>query len=363
MKSEIKFEPIANWGVKNPKPFIIAGPCSAESEEQMVETARGMDLTKVSAFRAGIWKPRTRPNMFEGVGPVGLQWLRTVKQETGLLTATEVANVKHVYEALKAGIDIIWIGARTTTNPFAVQEIADALQGVDITVLIKNPINPDVELWVGAIERIARAGISKIGAIHRGFSRFEKSAYRNPPHWQIPLELRRMLPTLPIICDPSHIAGTTSLLEDISQRAMDLSYDGLIIETHCNPAVALSDAKQQITPYELTRMLGRLALRSPETNDPTFIQNLEELRGQIDKLDVELIRLMGTRMKVSEEIGKFKKTQSITIFQAGRWDEIMKKSIDLGAAEGLSAEFIDSIFKAIHQESINHQTQIMNKKD
>ncbi|MDP4292479.1 MAG: bifunctional 3-deoxy-7-phosphoheptulonate synthase/chorismate mutase type II, partial [Bacteroidota bacterium] len=326
MKPNINCEPIANWGVKNAKPLIIAGPCSAESEEQMVETARGMDLTKVSVFRAGIWKPRTRPNMFEGVGPVGLQWLKTVKQETGLLTATEVANVKHVYEALKAGIDMIWIGARTTTNPFAVQEIADALQGVDIPVLIKNPINPDVELWIGAIERIARAGITKLGAIHRGFSRFEKSAYRNPPHWQLPLDLRRALPNLPLICDPSHIAGTTSLLEDIAQRAFDLSYDGLIIETHCNPSAALSDAKQQITPYELTRMLGRLALRSPETSDPAFRQNLEELRGQIDKLDVEIIRLMGTRMRVSEEIGKFKKNQSITIFQAGRWDEIMNKS-------------------------------------
>lgn len=360
MKPEIKFKPIEEWGVNNPKPLIIAGPCSAESEEQMVETARGMDLTKVSVFRAGIWKPRTRPNMFEGVGPIGLQWLRTVKQETGLLTATEVANVKHVYEALKAGIDIIWIGARTTTNPFAVQEIADALKGVDITVLIKNPINPDVELWVGAIERIALAGITKIGAIHRGFSRYEHSIYRNPPHWQIPLDLKRMLPTVPIICDPSHIAGNTVLLEEISQRALDLNYNGLIIETHCNPTVALSDAKQQITPHELTRMLGRLALRSPETSDPTFLQNLEELRGQIDKLDIEILHLMGTRMGVSEQIGLVKKAQNITIFQAGRWDEILNKSIEMGAAEGLSAEFVSKLFKAIHQESINHQTQIMN---
>jgi chorismate mutase len=362
MKHDIKLEPISKWGVKNPKPFIIAGPCSAESEEQMLETARGMDLTKVSAFRAGVWKPRTRPNTFEGVGSEGLQWLKTVKQETGLLTATEVANVKHVYEALKAGIDIIWIGARTTTNPFAVQEIADALKGVDITVLVKNPINPDVELWLGAIERIANAGVTKLGAIHRGFSRFEQSIYRNPPHWQLPIELRRMMPDLPIICDPSHIAGTTTLLDEISQRAFDLNFDGLIIETHCNPKVALSDAKQQITPYELSRMLGRLAMRSPETNDPEFLQTLDELRGQIDKLDAELLRLMGTRMKVSEEIGKVKKNQGITIFQAGRWDLILKKSIDLGALEGLSEEFISKIFKAIHEESINHQTQIMNAK-
>jgi len=247
MEIHLNIEPIESWGVKPTKPFILSGPCSAESEEQVLTAARGLAAYGVQIFRAGIWKPRTRPNQFEGVGSVGLKWLRTVKQETGMLTATEVANVKHVYEALKMGVDILWIGARTSANPFSVQEIADALQGVDIPVLIKNPVNPDLELWIGAIERIAGAGITKLGAIHRGFSSSEKTKYRNVPQWQVAIELHQRIPNLPIICDPSHIAGRADLVFEISQQAMDLGQDGLIIESHPNPKIALSDGKQQLT--------------------------------------------------------------------------------------------------------------------
>ncbi len=352
---------IKDWKGYKGRPFLISGPCSAETEEQVMETATQLAQQKeISVFRAGIWKPRTRPNSFEGVGSEGLKWLRRVKQETGLLVGTEVANERHVYEALKYGIDLLWIGARTSVNPFTVQEISDALQGVDVMVLVKNPINPDIELWMGAIERIARAGITRIGAIHRGFSSYEKTLYRNQPNWQLPIELHRRIPDLPIICDPSHIGGARQYLYEISQKAMDLNFDGLMIESHIDPAKALSDSAQQLTPNDLKELLSRLILRNANTDDPKLLDVLGELRQQIDVYDDHLLDLMEKRMKVAETIGRYKKENNITILQSTRWDEIISKVIVKGQAKGLSAELIDSIFKAIHQESINHQMKVMN---
>ncbi len=350
-----------DWRGYKGRPFLISGPCSAESEEQVMATAAELaKIPEVSVFRAGIWKPRTRPNSFEGVGSEGLKWLRTVKQETGLMVGTEVANEKHVYEALKYGIDLLWIGARTSVNPFTVQEISDALKGVDVMVLVKNPINPDLELWIGAIERIARAGITKIGAIHRGFSTYEKTIYRNQPNWQLPIELRRRIPDLPIICDPSHISGTREYLFELSQKAMDLNFDGLMLESHADPDHALSDAAQQVTPGELKELLSRLILRSPVASDPKLLDILGELRQQIDVFDDALLDILEKRMKVAETIGQYKKDNNITILQPTRWDEIIRKVVVHGQVKGLSGEMIDTIFKAIHQESINHQMRIMN---
>lgn len=362
MEVHLDLEPLSAWGIKNVnRPLIIAGPCSAESEEQTVETARELAKLNIEVYRAGIWKPRTRPNSFEGVGTIGLSWLRTVKQETGMLTCTEVANVKHVFEALKYGVDLLWIGARTTANPFAVQEIADAINGVDIPILVKNPVNPDVELWIGALERINKAGIKKLGAIHRGFSSYEKSPYRNVPQWQIPIELRRRMRNLPMICDPSHIAGDAQYIFEISQKAMDLSHDGLIIETHLNPKKALSDAKQQITPAQLSEMLGRLVLRESQSEKKEAQESLLELRQQIDMIDDEILNLLERRMKVADNIGLVKKDNNIRILQTNRWDEILKSMMIKGEKKGLSEEFIDRLFRAIHQESINHQTKVMNE--
>ena len=338
----------------------MAGPCSAESEEQVLETARKIAELGVPVFRAGIWKPRTRPNAFEGVGSVGLPWLQEVKKQTGMLVSTEVANVKHVYEALKYGIDIIWIGARTSANPFAVQEIADSLRGVKMPVFVKNPVNPDVDLWIGAIERINQAGIEQIAAIHRGFSSYEKTIYRNAPHWQVPIELRRRIPDLPIITDPSHICGNRELIYDISQKAMDLNFDGLIIETHHNPDKAWSDASQQLTPEALKTVLDRLILRDPEVDEELML-TLAELRDNIDKLDDRLIGLIEERMKVVENIGRYKKENNITILQNKRWDDMLRSRLILGERKGLSEDFINKVFRAIHQESINKQTRIMNE--
>jgi chorismate mutase len=352
---------IKDWKGYKGRPFLISGPCSAETEEQVMETAIQLaKINEVSMFRAGIWKPRTRPNSFEGVGVEGLKWLRKVKQETGLMVCTEVANERHVYEALKYGIDMLWIGARTSVNPFTVQEIADALNGVDVMVMVKNPINPDIELWMGAIERIARAGITRIAAIHRGFSSYEKTQYRNQPNWQLPIELRRRIPDLPIICDPSHIAGARQYLHEISQKAMDLNFDGLMLESHIDPAKALSDSAQQLTPNDLKELLSRLILRNANPSDPKLLDLLGELRQQIDVYDDHLIDLLEKRMKVAETIGRYKKENNITILQSSRWDEIMKKVIAKGLSKGLSGEFIDTVFKSIHQESINHQMKVMN---
>jgi chorismate mutase len=355
----LKLESIYLPGVPTDRPLVIAGPCSAESEEQVLTTARALSAQGIKIFRAGVWKPRTRPNAFEGYGSLALPWLKKVKEETGMYVAIEVANVKHVYEALKWGIDILWIGARTTVNPFAVQEIADTLKGVDIPILIKNPVNPDMELWLGAIERIYNAGIRRIAVVHRGFSKYEKSDYRNHPQWQIPIELKRRMPDIPMITDPSHICGNRENLLEVSQRAMDLNFEGLIIETHPDPDRALSDAKQQITPAELQDLLGQLILRHSDV-DGSMRVNLEELREEIDRFDDQLMNLLEKRMCVAEKIGEHKRLNNVTILQTKRWDEIITKRTDQGTLKGLSEEFVTKIFEAIHQESINHQTKVMN---
>ncbi|MBW6500970.1 MAG: bifunctional 3-deoxy-7-phosphoheptulonate synthase/chorismate mutase type II [Bacteroidales bacterium] len=361
MEKKVNISPIKEWRGYKGRPFLISGPCSAETEEQVMATAKELSQIKeVSVFRAGIWKPRTRPDSFEGVGADGLRWLRSVKQETGLMVCTEVANQKHVYEALKYGVDMLWIGARTSVNPFTVQEISDALNGVDVMVLVKNPVNPDIDLWMGAIERIARAGITRLGAIHRGFSTYERTSYRNQPNWQLPIELRRRMPDLPIICDPSHIAGSREYLHEISQKAMDLNFDGLMLESHIDPDNALSDSAQQVTPDELKELLSRLIMRNPVASDPRLLDVLGELRQQIDVFDDHLIDLLEKRMKVAETIGQYKKENNITILQTSRWNDIVKKVMRKGQSKGLSSELIDTVFKAIHQESINHQMRIMN---
>lgn len=361
MENQLAIKKLQEWDIpNNSRPVIISGPCSAETEEQTIQTAKELVQAGVSIFRAGIWKPRTRPNSFEGVGSQGLEWLKAVKQETGMLLATEVANVKHVYESLKAGIDILWVGARTTANPFAIQEIADALRGLDMIVLVKNPINPDVDLWMGAIERIHQAGIKKIGAIHRGFSSFDKSRYRNIPQWQIPIELKTRIPNIPLICDPSHIAGKRHLLQSISQKAVDLNFDGLMIESHRNPDEAWSDAKQQITPQKLSEMINELIIRE-ELPKGISLETIEDIRLKIDQCDDELMEILEKRMHLVHEIGNYKKQNKMTILQPGRWEMVLGKSIKKGLKKDLNKEFVSSIFKSIHQESINKQTKIMNE--
>ena len=348
-------------GMEKNEPIIIAGPCSAETEEQVMETAKAIAAGGIKIFRAGIWKPRTRPNSFEGVGTEGLKWLEKVRKETGMLVTIEVANVKHVYQALRYNIDVLWIGARTTANPFAVQEIADALEGTEIPVMVKNPINPDIELWIGALERFNQAGLKRLAAIHRGFNRYQVSDYRNDPHWQIPIELRRRVPDLPILTDPSHICGNRRMLFDVSQKALDLHFDGLIIESHCNPDAALSDRDQQILPADLGKLVGKLKWRREKGVDEEFLTELEELRSEIDKIDDELFEVIFRRMKISEQIGSNKKRQNVAILQTDRWNEMLETRLKKGLSNGLSNEFIEKLFKAIHQESINHQNRIMNR--
>jgi len=361
MPKNLKIKSISEWKEYNQRPFIIAGPCSAESEQQVLDTAIALKKTgKVDVLRAGIWKPRTRPNSFEGVGSAGLPWLKKAKQETGLPLTIEVANAKHVYEALKFGVDILWIGARTAANPFSMQEISTAMEGADVGVLIKNPINPDLELWVGAVERVYNAGIRRIGLIHRGFSTYEKSRFRNLPQWQIPIEMKSRLPQIPMLNDPSHIGGKRSLLLEISQKAMDLNYDGLMIESHIHPDAALSDAQQQVTPKRLAEILDSIILREPMAHDDKVKSALEELRSKIDFYDDQLLEIMEQRMEVVKSIGLIKKENNMSILQNKRWEEIIYKSIEKGAQKGLSREFINRAFKAIHQESINHQTKILN---
>ncbi len=361
MNIKLDLEPFAFEGVSTQRPLVISGPCSAETEEQVLETAKQLKERGIHLFRAGIWKPRTRPNTFEGVGKEGLPWLKKVKEQLGMFTATEVANVNHVFEALKYGVDILWLGARTTANPFAVQELADALNGVEIPVMIKNPINPDVELWIGAFERLNQAGIKKLAAVHRGFSTYGKTFYRNDPHWQIPIELKRRIPNLPIITDPSHICGNRDMLFEVSQEAMDLNFEGLIIETHINPDKALSDAQQQITPEMLKKLLDNLVLRKADIENTFIAHTLEDLRQQIDKFDDKQLEVLEKRMKVADKIGFYKKKNGITILQSSRWDQLLNKRIEVGDKKGLSEDFIVKIFRAIHQESINHQTKIMNE--
>lgn len=342
--------------------FLIAGPCSAETEEQVMTIARDLANMKIDLFRAGIWKPRTRPGSFEGIGVPGLEWLRNVKKETGLRTTVEVANAQHVYEAMKYGIDVLWIGARTTVNPFSVQEIADALKGTDIPVLIKNPVNPDLELWLGAIERISKAGIAHIGAIHRGFSSYGNSKYRNEPHWEIAVELKRRMPDLPMICDNSHICGNRHLLQEVAQQALDLQYDGLMTEVHCDPDNAWSDAKQQITPARYEELVGELLIREKSLEDSITKITLEQLRGKIDKLDKEVFQLLGARMEVAEAIGELKRDNNVAILQPDRWNEILSKAVAHGKSLGLTEEFTTSLLNAIHQESILHQSNVMKGK-
>ena len=340
-------------------PLVIAGPCSAETEEQVLKIAHDLKDSDVSAYRAGIWKPRTRPGMFEGVGAIGLNWLEKVKKETGLMIATEVANSVHVDLALKHDVDILWIGARSTVSPFIVQEIADALKGTDKIVLLKNPVNPDLSLWYGGIERLYSSNIKKIGVIHRGFSSYSKSKYRNNPEWQIAIELQNRFPDLPLICDPSHICGRRDLIHDVSQKALDLNFDGLMIESHIDPDNAWSDAAQQITPAELIQLMKELKLRKQSVNQEDYLKNLEKLRTKIDSADNDILNILGKRMKISDDIGKLKKKENVAILQSKRWNEILGKMILEGKERGLSEEFVLKIFKAIHQESINHQEKIL----
>ena len=357
----IKLSTPSNWPIHFNKPLIIAGPCSAESEEQMLATGNALKSHQNILFRAGVWKPRTRPNNFEGIGRIGLTWLKIVKEETGLATTTEVANAFHVEEALKQDVDVLWIGARTTVNPFAVQEIANALKGVDIPLMIKNPLNPEVNLWVGAIERFADAGLTKLAAIHRGFFAYNNTKYRNIPQWQLAIELRRRVPGIPMICDPSHIAGKSSLIYEVSQKAIDMNYDGLMIETHINPEKALSDNNQQVTPKQLNEILGKLVVRQAKIEDPVFKSSLDQLRIEIDDLDYELLDVLKRRMNVAEKIGIHKKENKVTILQSNRWEELLKTRIQHGVDNGLTEEFMNKVLKAIHQESINRQTKVMNK--
>jgi chorismate mutase len=361
-KVELEIEQIPNE-LENPEwPLLIAGPCSAESEEQVIDTAQRLKATKrISVFRAGIWKPRTRPNSFEGIGVKGLPWMQEAKKVTGLRIATEVANAEHVELSLKYGVDILWIGARTSANPFSVQEIADSLKGVDVSVLIKNPVNPDTELWIGALERINKAGVKKLAAIHRGFSSHEKSIFRNAPMWNIPIELKSACPNLPIICDPSHICGNTELIPFISQKALDMDVDGLMIESHCNPSCAWSDAKQQLTPEQYGELIYGLLLRSVSMKGEAQTA-LSQLREDIDRLDDDIIQKLSLRMKISNKIGQYKKENNITILQMERWNDIVANRISMGKAMGLSESFLKTYLDLIHQESINIQSSVMNRK-
>jgi len=345
----------------NKKPLIISGPCSAETEEQVLATAERLAATgKVDMLRAGIWKPRTKPGMFEGIGVRGLPWLLQAKKNTGLPITIEVATGKHVQDALNFDVDVLWIGARTTVNPFSVQEVADALRGVDIPILIKNPINPDLELWSGAIERMQKAGIRHIGLIHRGFSSYGNTEFRNAPMWHLPIEMKRRYPEMLLICDPSHICGTRTLLQDVAQKSIDLDFGGLMLESHIDPDNAWSDAKQQVTPERLREIMDSLIWRKEKTLEQEVISALTPLREQINQVDDELLTLIGQRMKLADKIGNYKRENNITILQTNRWNEILERAFNKGEQLGLSKEFITRYFDAVHLESINHQNKIMN---
>ena len=352
---ELELEPL-RLPSDNERPFVISGPCSAETEEQVMTTARQLAMKGCHNFRAGVWKPRTKPGGFEGNGEKALPWMKAVKEETGMLVATEVATPEHVELCLKYGIDILWIGARTSANPFAMQAIADALQGVDIPVFVKNPINPDLELWIGALERINQAGIKRLGAIHRGFSSYDKKIYRNMPMWQIPIELRRRIPDLPIICDPSHIGGRRELIAPLCQQAMDLGFDGLIVESHCDPDKAWSDAKQQVTPDVIDFILSLLIIR----DEKTTTEGITQLRKQIDELDNDLMELLSKRMRVCREIGQYKKEHNMTVLQPTRYNEILNKRGAQGTLCGMDSDFVKVVFEAVHQESVRQQMEIIN---
>lgn len=359
---DFQIQPLDSWlPVKN-KCSLIAGPCSAETLDQVIEDAIAIDkIGKVSAYRSGVWKPRTRPNAFEGNGEQALKWLQEVKKVTSLKTTVEVANAEHAELALKYGVDILWIGARTTVNPFSVQEIADVLKGVNIPVMVKNPINPDLNLWIGALERIYQAGVTQLAAVHRGFNNYESTHFRNSPRWEIPIQLMSFIPNLPVICDPSHISGKRHLIQDVSQKAMDYGFHGLMIETHPDPENAWSDADQQITPNELNRIISEISYRNITSLNKDVIDKLTQLRRIVDSIDEELLQILAKRMKVIEEIGHYKEENNITIFQLERWAEILETRGDLGEKLHLNSEFINRVLSEIHKESIQVQTDIMNK--
>jgi 3-deoxy-7-phosphoheptulonate synthase len=363
MGNKFEITKLADWTQTAQHPFVIAGPCSAEGEEQVMTTVQEIvkyGNGKVNMIRAGIWKPRTRPNSFEGVGEIGLPWVKNAGRAVGLPVSVEVANPEHVEAALKNDIDVLWIGARTTVSPFAIQEIADSLRGVDIPVLVKNPINPDLELWIGAMERFNQVGIKKLGAIHRGFSSYEKTIYRNPPMWEIPIELRRRYPEIPIIVDPSHMGGTREMIYTLSQQGMDMGFEGLMIESHINPDKAWSDAKQQVTPQRLGEILNELIIRQPKISE-TGIKSLHDLRARIDRIDDYIIELLSERMGISEDIGSIKKSNQLAIHQSERWAQIVKRALEKGKTGGLTEEFILKLFQQVHNESIRHQSIVMEK--
>ena len=354
--------PLYEWGMfTEPRPSVIAGPCSAETEEQVMQTAAQLKEFGINVFRAGIWKPRTHPGCFEGVGTPGLKWMQRAKRELGLKIATEVASEKHVFECLKYGVDLVWLGARTTANPFLVQEIADALKDTDIPVLVKNPVNPDLDLWIGALERLNRAGIKKLGVIHRGFSTSDKIKYRNNPDWQIAIELRSRYPQLPFFVDPSHMAGSRDYIREISQRSLDLGFEGLMIESHCDPSCAMSDAKQQLTPAQLEDLLcNQITVRDADSDSPQWKDNIDQLRAKIDIIDENILYALGSRMKVSRQIGEYKKNNNIAILQASRWDAVLEQVVAKGMEYGLDEKFITTVFNAIHEASVEAQNEILS---
>ena len=354
--------PLYEWGMfTEPRPSVIAGPCSAESEEQVMTTAEGLKDLGINVFRAGIWKPRTHPGCFEGIGVPGLKWMQRAKREFGLKIATEVASQKHVFECLKHGVDLVWIGARTTANPFLVQEIADALKDTDIPVLVKNPVNPDLDLWIGALERLNRAGIKKLGVIHRGFSTSEKIKYRNSPEWQIAIELRSRYPELPFFVDPSHMAGSRDYIQEISQRSLDLGFEGLMIESHCDPACALSDSKQQLTPEQLRDLLyNKITVRDADSDNQSWKENIDQLRAKIDIIDENLLYTLASRMKISRQIGEYKRDNNIAIIQANRWDAVLEQVVAKGREAGLPEKFLVTVFNAIHEASVEAQNEIIS---
>jgi chorismate mutase len=361
MEKKLEINPIKEWLPQINNPLLIAGPCSLESEEQALSTARLLAKDhRVFIYRGGVWKPRTRPGSFEGIGSIGLKWLRMVREETGLPVGTEVANAQHTEEALKEGIDVLWIGARSTASPFVVQEIADVVKGSNAVIMVKNPVNPDVQLWMGAIERIYQAGIRNIVAIHRGFTPFSETKYRNYPNWQTVIELRRMMPEVPIICDPSHIAGKREYLYEVSQKAFDMGLEGLMLESHIDPTCALSDKEQQLTPADLAKLLDRLVIRHESADNPMFENQLEVLRNRIDALDTELLEVLSSRMDIVKEIGLYKKEHNVTALQINRWAQLMDARIKMGEKLNLNRTFTQILFQLIHEDSVRMQTEIMD---
>ncbi|MDX9909188.1 MAG: chorismate mutase [Mariniphaga sp.] len=363
MSTQLEINPIKEWLPHINNPLLIAGPCSLETEKQAIETAKLLAKDpRVFVYRGGVWKPRTRPGSFEGVGSVGLKWMQRIKQETGLYVGTEVANAQHTEEAMKAGVDVIWIGARSTASPFVVQEIADVVKGSNMVIMVKNPVNPDLQLWMGAIERIYQAGIKNIVAIHRGFTPFRESVYRNYPNWKTVIELRRMMPNLPIICDPSHIAGKREYLFEISQKAFDMGMDGLMIESHIDPSCALSDSAQQLTPADMGKLLDKLVIKHETVNNPEFENRLEMLRSRIDVIDSELLEMLASRVDIVKQIGKYKKENNVMALQINRWSQLMDNRVNMGKRLNLNETFVKILFQLIHEDSIRMQTEIMDSK-